>query len=108
MGNFRQEMIERPNSKAAGFIGRSHFKSSIWTHGGNSWLLLRNPNVSIGLASSVMDRSMEFLHYTQDTFKSNELFGLLYPEYVPADRQVGWNDERMTLPNKTRNLRSRR
>ena len=118
MCNFYQNSMYS-GSKAACFIGRSHFKSSVYTHGANTWELLRNPEIHIALGCGLAERAYEFLHYTQDTIAENELFDLLYGSgadergdpwgnYVPENTrsQQGWNDEMLTLPNKTRNRRT--
>ena len=106
MANFYQEEL-KPGSKGACLIGRSHFKSTVYTHGGNTWELLRDPNLSIGLGCGIEDRSLEFLGYTIDTFTDNEFFRWLYPEYHITNytSQVGCNQKMLTLPNKTRNRR---
>ena len=101
MANFYQRS-DYPGCHAAGFLFRGGFKSTVWTHGGNGWDALRDPNITIGLGSSIIDRSYEFLRITERIFDSNELFAWLYPEYVPAKNQPHWNDTEMVLPNRTR------
>jgi len=107
MTNFYQDSMY-PGSKSAGFIGRSHYKSSAWTHGANTWELVRNPDLEIALGSAIYGRSLEFLHQSQETIENNEFFGWLYPEWVPENSRTlkGWNDDELTLPNKTRNKRT--
>lgn len=107
MANFYQDALT-PGSKAAGFIGRSHFKSSVWTHGANTWEIVRDPEIEIALGSVIYNRSREFLHQSQETIANNELFAWLYPEYVPENprAQRGWNDDMLTVPNKLRNRRT--
>lgn len=106
MTNFYQDSMY-PGAKAACLIGRSHYKSSVFTHGGNTWEILRNPDLSIGLACGVEERSLEFIGYTIDTFTSNQLFAWLYPEYhIPNfNTAKGCNQYMLTLPNKQRNRR---
>lgn len=97
-----------PGTKAAGFVGRSFYKSSVWTHGANTWEITRNPELEIALGSAVYDRSLEFLHQSQETIENNEFYAWLYPEHVPENSRMlkGWNDEALTLPNKSRNKRT--
>ena len=113
MGNFYQAMMT-PGTKAAAFIGRSHYKSTLNTHGANAWEILRNPNLTIALGCRIEARAMEFLHYTQDIFVENELFKWLYGRdtdpmgnFCPDNPRTlqGWNDSSLTLPNKTREKR---
>lgn len=101
MANFYQRS-DYPGCHAGGFLFRGGFKSSVWTHGGNGWDALRDPDITIGLASNIIDRAYEFLSITERTFDSNELFAWLYPEYVPDKNQKHWNDTEMVLPNRTR------
>jgi hypothetical protein len=105
MANFYQLGLE-PGSRFGGFVPRGHYKSSIWTHGANAWEVVRDPNVEIIQASNIIDRSIEFLEYTQGVFTENELFSWLYPEWVPAaeGRVPHWNSKQLQVPCKGRNL----
>jgi hypothetical protein len=80
--------------------------SSVWTHGANAWEIVRDVNIEIGLGSAVVDRSIEFLRYTQGIFTNNEFFAWLFPElHVPSPRGIkGWNDYELKHPAKTRDL----
>lgn len=102
MCNFYQasEYDDGPNSTLfwAGFIGRKHFKTSCWTHGGLTWSITINPNRSIGLGSGVMDRALEFMWQIQTNIAKNEVYKWLYPEYVPLLNQKRWNDKEMVMP----------
>lgn len=106
MANFYQDSTY-PGAKAACFIGRSHYKSSVFTHGGNTWDLIRDPNTSIGLACGLEDRSLEFLGYSIDVISDNDVFKWLYPEHYIENfsAQQGCNRNMLTLPTKTRNKR---
>jgi hypothetical protein len=104
MCNFAQ-LTDYPGMKAAAFVFRGAYKSSIFTHGHNTWKITREPNHDIILASNIYERSLEFLEYTKVCFKDNELFGQLYPEHVPTwgERQnPHWNKQEMITPAKTR------
>jgi len=89
-------------SWSAFFLPRSFYKTTVLDCGANAWELLRDPDLSIGLASAITSRAVDFVHETQRIFDSNELFEWLYPEYVPEKGSPGWNNETMILPNRTR------
>jgi len=112
MANFYQTSMY-PGSKASCFIGRGHFKSTLFTHGANTWEIVRNPELHINLICGIDDKAMEFLHYTQETIAENAFFKWVYGNkndpwgcYVPENTrsQRGWNDSTLTLPNKKRNV----
>lgn len=91
-----------PGSWSAFFLFRSGYKSTEVTYGANAWELLRDPNLTIAMGSSISDRAFDFLHETQRIFDENEFFAWLYPEYIPDKGARSWNDKEMTLPNRTR------
>jgi len=105
MANHYQRFLY-PGSWSAFFLPRSMFKSTVVTSGGNAWELLRNPDLTIAMGSSITDRSIDFQHETQRIFDGNEFFSWLYPEYVPERGQRSWNDREFTLPNRSRRKRS--
>lgn len=93
MCNFYQ-MVRRPGSKAAGFLFRGGFKSTVWTYGGTAWDIVRDPDWEEILASNVIDRSIEFNGYIQEMFTDNELVAWLYPEWVPESTHgAHWNSK---------------
>ena len=105
MCNYYQQQMDIPGSRAAGFVPRSFYKSTIWTHGGNSFELNRNPNLRIALTSGVADRAAMFMKTTQRTFDDNQLVEWLYPEnYVKnPGSQKGWSDKQLIMPSRTIN-----
>lgn len=106
MANFYQDSAY-DGAKAACFIGRSNYKSTVFTHGGNTWDIIRDPNTSIGLACGLEDRSLEFLGYTVDVVSDNEVFQWLYPEHYIENytSQPGCTRNILTLPSKRLNKR---
>ncbi len=86
MANFRQRVATTPGIKAAGLVPRACFKSTIWSHGGNSWELVRNPSLRIGCTSEIYDRALGFVQTTISTFEQNEFHQWLYPEHRKANR----------------------
>ena len=103
MCNFRQEMMV-PGRKAAGFTGRAHYKTTIFTIGGTAWGLLRNPDLCIELFSCIDTRSTDFFRTVQKIFDDNTLFAWLYPEYVPAKNQDRWTTKELVLPNRSKHF----
>ena len=100
MCNFRQSLLQ-PGIKGAAFLARFHRKSTVFTHGANTWELLRNPDLRIGLCRSKGAFAEEFMHNTKDTFEENLLVRALYPEYVPRANQPRWNAREIVMPNRT-------
>lgn len=102
MCNFRQsDAWERPGAMAAAFIPRGFRKSTVFTHGGSTWDLVRDPDERILIANAIFDKALEFVHTVERNFDSNEVFAFFYPEYCTKDLDV--NDKRMILPNRLRN-----
>lgn len=102
MANFRQsDAWEEPGAKAAAFIPRGFRKSTHFTHGGDTWDLIRDPDERILIANAVDGKALEFLHQLQRNFDRNELLAYLYPEYVTKGGKI--NDKEIILPNRTRN-----
>jgi hypothetical protein len=93
MCNFYQ-IVSRPGMKAAGFTFRGAFKSSVWTYGGSSWDIARDPDHEEVLASNIIERAQEFNQYIQEIFTDNELVMWLYPEWVPESTHgAHWNSK---------------
>lgn len=103
MCNFRScDAWERPGARAAAFIPRGFFKSTVFTHGGDTWDLLRDPDERILIANAIDGKAAEFLHLVERNFDSNEMMAYFFPEYI--DKKKGTiNDKFMILPNRTRN-----
>lgn len=102
MANFYQWTMVAPWRRAAGFIGRGHYKSSVWTHGAHTWLLLRDPEYKIALGSAIFDRARGFMQMTRANFESNDLIQALFPECVPGKGQKRWNNDEIVMPNRKR------
>jgi hypothetical protein len=86
MCNFRQRAAVTPGFKGAMFLPRSALKSTIATHGGASWELIRNPDLRIGITHEIAERAQEFVSTVIYTFSANELHQWLYPEYRKSNR----------------------
>jgi hypothetical protein len=106
MCNFRQSPdVMLPGSKAFAAIPRGYFKSTIFSHGGDWWELLRNPDLRIGIVNAIQDRAVDFMRIVQRNFDSNELVAELFPEYIPEAGQDRWNAKQMVLPNRSRHFK---
>lgn len=106
MCNFRQsEYCMADGARAAAFIPRDMFKSTIFTHGAGGWEGLRNPDIRIGIANAIAERAGEFMRVIKSTFEKNELVAELFPEYVPKPGQERWNQNEITFPNRTKHYK---
>ena len=100
MCNFRQEALE-PGTRSAIFVPRSTYKSTIYTHGGNTWELTRNPDIRIGVFCVVAERAQDFVEQTKRNIAENALFAELYPDHVPSMADgTGWTKRGAIMPNR--------
>lgn len=91
MANFRQSSAcMEPGARGAMFLGRSHYKSTVGTHGALGWEVIRDPNIRIGLYNAVIDKAFQFIGVTMDTFKNNPLFKELFPGFVIPKNQAAF------------------
>ena len=97
MCNYRQRLLQ-PGVKGAILVPRSTYKSTIASHGANSWELVRDPNLSIGCTSEIYDRAESFVKQTISNFEDNELHKWLYPEWQKANR----TGDELILANRTK------
>ena len=103
MCNFRQsDYCMLPGVHAACFVPRGFMKSTIMTHGGATWELLRNPNITILIVNAILDNAVDFKRNIMRTFDSNNFFADLYPEYRQTPNAPLWNEKVLVLPNRTR------
>jgi hypothetical protein len=103
MCNFRQsDYCMRPGAHWAAFLPRDHLKSTILTHGGFSWELLRNPDERFAIYNAIADIGVKLAHNAQRTYDSNSLFECLYPAYVPKPGDRRCNEEEFVVPNRSR------
>lgn len=107
--NFRQRMLQ-PGARGAIFIPRSFYKSTIVSHGADTWELLRDPNLRIGIVASKTEMAEQFMSNIQRNFDSNPLIEYLFPDHCPDKGEKGnvlqkpWNSQMMLMPNRTRNM----
>lgn len=106
MCNFRQSPhCMKDGARGAAFIPRGMSKSTILTHGANTWEILRNPDIRIKLVNATHKKAKNFRDITKLNFDSNELIKILFPDYIPL-KVPGpeWNNEILIMPNRTRVL----
>lgn len=107
MANFAQGTLEA-GAKSAAFLYRSAYKSSIFTHGFNQWLIIRRPDIAILLVVGVADRGEEFLNITQKAFEDNKLLRVIAPAYMAKKNIYGtvteknWTKKNFISPARTR------
>lgn len=108
MANWRQsDACMGPGARSAGFVPRAFLKSTIWSHGANTWEIVRWPNIRIRLESGVMNKAEEFMGNIKNSFETNELLLWLYPEtQIPPgyERTGKWSSHKITIPSRTRHF----
>ena len=85
--NYNQVLIELP---------RSTFKSTLFTISACVWLVIRNPEIKIGLGSWKHDIAKGFLNEIKTHFEQNDRLKKLYPEIFyddPKKESPKWTDE---------------
>lgn len=89
MCNFRQGKVSMEDgARWAMFEPRGHFKSTVGTHGAIGWEILRNPEIRVRLVCNIVDRAYQYINIIKDTFRNNELFKVVFPEYVLPKNQA--------------------
>ncbi|NJL72368.1 MAG: hypothetical protein HC888_12730 [Candidatus Competibacteraceae bacterium] len=81
---------------------RGFSKSRIFTHGGLTWDLLRNPDEQAIIVNAISDKAQEFYSIVTANYCKNELIRALFPEYVPGKKGKS-TDKEFVLPNRGRN-----
>lgn len=108
MANWRQsDACMRPGARSAGFVPRAFLKSTIWSHGADTWEIIRWPNVRIRLESGVMGKAEEFMGNIKNSFETNDLLLWLYPETKLPDgyeRTGKWSSHKIVIPSRTRHF----
>jgi len=104
MCNVRQSPdFEDPGSRGAAFLSRGFFKSTVFSHGGDTWDLLRDPEETILIANAIDSKATEFVRIVQSNFSENPLVATFYPEYCNFKKRSGdMTATQMFLPNKKR------
>jgi len=115
MCNWRQsDSCMAPGSRWLALMPRGHGKSSIFSHGANTWMATRDSSVAINLVNAVISRAEGFKNLSKKTIDSNALYAALYgpqwefpdgtpiPSRVPVPNSKEWNGEVIVMPNRVR------
>lgn len=100
MCNVRQSWLT-PGIRAAMFIPRGHFKSTIVTEIGTGWELVRDPNLRFGFVNAIADNPERFMVSVEHLFDSNETVQWVYPECAVHGNRDDWNKKVMVMPNRS-------
>ena len=115
MCNWRQsDACMAPGARWMALMPRGFRKSTIFSHGANTWVLTRDASQRIRLVNAVISRAEDFRNLTKATIDSNALYAALYgngwslpdgtpvPSRVPLPNSKDWNAERIVMPNRGR------
>jgi len=106
MANWRQSpACMGKGARGAGFVPRSYYKSTIWTHGAIPWEIVRFPNIRIRLESGIFEKAEEFLGIIKDMFEQNTILTWLFPETaIPSNYGLtgDWSGRAITIPSRDR------
>jgi hypothetical protein len=115
MCNWRQsDSCMAPGARFMALMPRGFRKSTVFSHGANSWLLTRDATQRIRLVNAVISRAEDFRNLTKATIDSNPMYAALYgpgwkmpdgsdiPSRVPIPNSKDWNADRMVMPNRWR------
>jgi hypothetical protein len=115
MCNWRQsDACMAPGARWMALMPRGFRKSTVFSHGANSWMLTRDASSKIRLVNAVISRAEDFRNLSKATIDSNPLYAALYgsgwkmpdgspiASRVPAPNSRDWNAERMVMPNRER------
>lgn len=105
MCNTRQsDEWELEGAMAAAFIPRNMYKSTVFSHGGNTWDIIRDPNSRIVIVNAIFDKAVEFMKITEMNFLQNPLMAYLYPKFCDFSKGKGTATDKMFItPARTRN-----
>lgn len=103
MANFRQsDACMNPGARAAIFVPRSTYKSTICTHGADAWEIIRNPDIRVRIVNAINAKAHGFRTTAQRVFDSNEFFAWVYPELVTTRAHGRWSDTDMVVQGRSR------
>ena len=114
MCNWRQsDSCMGEGARWIALMPRGFRKSTIFSHGANTWELTRDGNQRIRLVNAIISRAEDFKHLSQRTIDSNPFYAALYgnagfvdkngrayPCRVPLIGGKHWNEEEMVMPTR--------
>ncbi len=115
MCNWRQsDSCMAPGARFLALMPRGFRKSTVFSHGANTWILTRDGERAINLVNAVTSRAEGFKRLTRKTVDSNQMYIALYgpgwtmpdgseiPSRVPSPNAKEWNEETLVMPNRLR------
>lgn len=107
MCNFRQSLLS-PGARGAMLVPRSCYKTTTGTHGADTWEIIRNPNIRIGIIGATKPDAQRFSDVIKANFEQNNLLRLLWPDHAPERSDQGtitqsdWKTDSFISPARTR------
>lgn len=107
MCNYRQKLL-KPGERGAMLVPRSCYKTTVGTHGANTWEIVRNPNIRIGIVGATKPDARRFSDVVKANFEQNDLLRLLFPDHAPERNAEGvitqdnWTQDSFISPARTR------
>ena len=115
MCNWRQsDACMAPGARFIALMPRGFRKSTVFSHGANTWILTRDASRRIRLVNAVISRAEDFRNLTKSAIDSNPFYASLYgpgwtmpdgsaiASRIPMPNSKDWNAERLVMPNRTR------
>ncbi len=113
MCNWRQsDSCMAPGARFMALMPRGFRKSTVFSHGANTWELTRFSEHRIRVVNAIISRAEGFKSLSQRTIDSNALYAALYgpgwqmpdgsaiASRVPSEKTKNWNEETLVLPNR--------
>jgi len=115
MCNWRQsDSCMAPGARWMALMPRGFRKSTVFSHGANTWILTRDGERRIRLVNAIISRAETFKYLSQRIIDSNPLYAALYgngwtmpdgtpiASRVPSPSSKEWNGEMMVMANRRR------
>ena len=105
--NFLQsDACMQEGAHSAIFMPRSTYKTTVATHGWDTWEIIRWPNIRIRVVNAVIDRSIGFVAQIASNFSENDLIAELLEEYYVKNlrTQPGCTTGKFTSPARTKHF----
>jgi len=113
MCNWRQsDSCMAPGARFMALMPRGFRKSTVFSHGANTWEITRFSEHRIRVVNAVISRAEGFKSLSQRTIDSNALYAALYgpgwampdgspiASRVPGEKSKNWNEETLVMPNR--------
>lgn len=106
MANFRQsDDCMNDGSRGAVIVPRGFLKTAVASIGGDSWEIIRNRDIRIGLVNAVAEHANNYVAQIKDIFVSGSLVKALFPDYAMTGREPGCGEGRFTIRDRSRNYK---